>query len=98
MFVCGNSPAVQDKRKKKTKKHHPLSLPAPTNTQRGFPYVSILDGGFVATHAYLLQRTRERNSGLPTTAPPGLGLSALIDHVPNHCRMCKHEALLRFQR
>lgn len=60
--------------------------------------MSILDGGFVATHAYLLQRTRERNGGLPTAAPPGLGLSALIDHVPNHCRMCKHEALLRFQR
>ncbi len=50
-------------------------------------------------HAFLLQRTRERNSGNPAAlVPPGLGLSALIDHVPNHCRACKHEALVRFQR
>jgi hypothetical protein len=57
----------------------------------------------VASHAYLLQRTRERNaSTLDAAAAAAAGvplrLSALIDHVPNHCRMCKHEALLRFHR
>jgi hypothetical protein len=82
--------------------------------KKGFPFISILgehrsrptpphphklhpgplpdaplptaDGGFVAAHSFLLHRK--------STAT----LGSLVDHVPNNCRMCKHEALVRFHR
>ena len=76
--------------------------------KRGFPYVSILEGGFVATHTFLLHKTTGAAAALADAATSGssslpssssaLGLSSLIDHVPSQCRMCKHEALLRFQQ
>ena len=46
------------------------------------------DGGYVAAHTYLLNRR----------GPPQYTLSSLVDHAPSHCRMCKHEALVRFHR
>lgn len=67
--------------------------------KQGFPYVSLLQGGFAAIHAFLLMKTREssRASSAGSARSP-LTLAALIDHVPSQCRMCKHEALLRFHK
>ncbi|OQS06738.1 hypothetical protein THRCLA_01232 [Thraustotheca clavata] len=51
-------------------------------TKKGFPYVSIIDGGYASAHRYLAK------SRLFT-------LSDLCDHDPNNCNLCHHGQTLK---
>jgi hypothetical protein len=50
-------------------------------TKRGFPHVSVLDGGFVAAHKFLYN-----------SRDPAVSLQDLIDHDSNSCEQCQQQA------
>ncbi|GLD91801.1 hypothetical protein PINS_up000334 [Pythium insidiosum] len=47
--------------------------------KRGFPHVSVLDGGYVATHEELMLHVNE-----------GFSVADLIDHDAPRCSLCQH--------
>ncbi|OQS01077.1 hypothetical protein ACHHYP_01831 [Achlya hypogyna] len=51
-------------------------------TKRGFPYVSIVDGGYASAHRYLAKSRL-------------FALSDLADHDATQCPLCQHSAVLQ---